>query len=78
MHLDVLTDLLAVPARYLPARIAAGETTAEEITAAYLARITAVEPGIRAWCIIRPAKPSPRHGCGIPFRGAPCAASPSR
>jgi Asp-tRNA(Asn)/Glu-tRNA(Gln) amidotransferase A subunit family amidase len=46
---DALNDLLAIPARHLPARIAAGETTAEAVTAAYLDRIAAIEPGIRAW-----------------------------
>jgi Asp-tRNA(Asn)/Glu-tRNA(Gln) amidotransferase A subunit family amidase len=49
MSSDASTDLLAIPARHLPARIAAGETTAEAVTAAYLDRIAAVEPVIRAW-----------------------------
>jgi Asp-tRNA(Asn)/Glu-tRNA(Gln) amidotransferase A subunit family amidase len=46
---DALTDILAIPARHLPARIAAGGTTCEAVTAAYLGRIAAVDPGIRAW-----------------------------
>jgi Asp-tRNA(Asn)/Glu-tRNA(Gln) amidotransferase A subunit family amidase len=78
MRPDTLTNLLKVPARHLPARVAAGETNAEEITAAYLARIKEAEPGIRAWVHHSPeralAEARARDGVqGGAMRGIPVA-----
>ncbi len=79
MSPDLLTDLLAIPARHLPARIAAGETTAEAVTAAYLDRIALVEPGIQAWVHHLPgqalaeARRQDRPGSGGVMRGVPVA-----
>ena len=78
MPVAPLTDLLAIPARHLPARIAAGDTTAEAVTAAYLGRIAAVEPDIRAWAHLVPEQASAearlrdREATGL-MRGVPVA-----
>lgn len=79
MSSDASTDLLAIPARHLPARIAAGETTAEAVTAAYLDRIAAVEPVIRAWVHHEPeralaeARLRDRGAARGPLHGVPVA-----
>jgi Asp-tRNA(Asn)/Glu-tRNA(Gln) amidotransferase A subunit family amidase len=78
MPSDTLTDLRAVPARHLPAHIAAGETTAEAVTAAYLDRIAAAEPGIHAWAYHSPEQAlsearSRDSGASGVMRGVPVA-----
>ena len=78
MPVAPLTDLRAIPARHLPSRIAAGDTTAETVTAAYLDHIAAVEPNIGAWVHLAPgqaiaeARLRDRAATGL-MRGVPVA-----
>jgi Asp-tRNA(Asn)/Glu-tRNA(Gln) amidotransferase A subunit family amidase len=51
-----VTDILDLPARRIPAEIAAGRLTAAAVTEAYLARIAAVDGPIGAWAHLNPAK----------------------
>jgi Asp-tRNA(Asn)/Glu-tRNA(Gln) amidotransferase A subunit family amidase len=51
-----MIDILTLPARHIPARIAAGDITATDVTRAYLDRIVAVDGAIGAWAHLDPAK----------------------
>jgi Asp-tRNA(Asn)/Glu-tRNA(Gln) amidotransferase A subunit family amidase len=54
--MSVAIDILALPARQIPLRIAAGDITALDVTRAYLDRIAQVDGAVGAWAHLDPLK----------------------